>query len=126
MTGRYLSVREAITKLWGRCRHTFLSAAAATADPHQGIQKGVSFITSLHSKVETVFVTSGVDSISHRRVVDLFQNVLGAGEPAIRFDDNESWGLVGSLEEVIRADAGCGILGHNLSILSTGLFIVSR
>lgn len=116
-------VREAIKKPCGRRQHTFLAAAAATADPHQGIQKGVSFITGLHAKVETVFVAPGVDSVSHRRIVDLFQNILGAGKPAVRLDHDESRGFVGSLKEVVRADAGCRILGHDLSILSTGLII---
>lgn len=104
--------------------HTFMTSAAATADPHEGIQERVPFIARLHAQVDAVLVAAGVDAVSHVGIVDLFQYIFGACEPSFRFDDDECWRFVSSLEQVVGANVGSRVLGNDLSILTAGLFHV--
>lgn len=101
-----------------------MASAAATADPHEGIQKRVPFITRLHAQVDAVLVAAGVDAVSHVGIVDFFQDILGACEPSFRFDNDERWRFVGSLKQVVGANVGGRVLGNDLSILTARLFHV--
>lgn len=98
-----------------------MAPAATTANPHQGVQKCVALVASLHGEIDTVLVRVGVDRVRDARIVDLVQNVLGACEPPIGLHDDISRGIICGLKHVACAKAGRGFLGHNLRILSSGL-----
>lgn len=100
---------------------TFLAPAATAADPHQGVQERVSLVSSLHRKIDPVFVGVWVDGICHGGIVDLVQDILGASQPSVGFHNDPGGRFVRRLKHVARTQAGIGLLGHNLRILSTGL-----
>jgi hypothetical protein len=99
-----------------------MTSAATASDPHQSVQECVSLITSLHGQVYAVFVASRVDSIGHVSVDNLLQNVFGAGQPSFCADNDKRRWLINGLEDVIGAEVGGRIFGHDLCILTTGLF----
>lgn len=105
-----------------RKKHTFLSAAAPTAHPHKSIQKCVTLVTSLHRQVDAILVAARIDAIGHGRVIDFLKNVLGASQPSICTDDHICRWLVGSLQHVACAQVSGVVLGHDLGVLTTGLF----
>lgn len=103
-----------------------MASAAATADPHQGIQEGVSLVAGFHAQVEAVLIAAGVNSVGHCRVVDLFQDILSPGEPAFRLDDDKSRRIIGSLKKVVRANVGGRVLSDYLGILTAGLMVSKK
>lgn len=100
---------------------TFLASAAAAANPHKGVQECVSLIAGFHGQVNTILVAAGVDAISHAGIVDFLQYILGAGEPPLCLDNDESGGFICSLKHIVGAQVGSRVFGHDLSILTTGL-----
>lgn len=103
-------------------RLTFLASAATAANPHEGVQERVPLITCFHGQVDTILIAARVDAISHSRVVDFLQYILGAREPSLSLDNDESRGFISSLEQVVGAQVGSRVFGHDLSILTAGLF----
>lgn len=81
-----------------------MAPAAATSDPHQSVQKRVTFVSSFHVQVDAIFVCIGVDAIRHTGVIDLVQNILGSGQPAVGLHDDVCGGIVGGLEHVARSE----------------------
>lgn len=102
---------------------TFLTPAATAADPHQSVQECVSFIARLHGQIDPVLIAAGIDPIRHVGIDDLLENILGACQPSFCAHDDKCRWLIDSLEDITRTKVGSGILGHNLCILTTGLFL---
>jgi hypothetical protein len=103
-------------------RLTFLASATTAANPHKGVQERISLIAGFHGQVDTILIAARVDAISHGRVVDFLQYVLGAREPPLSLDNDESRGFIRSLEQVVGAQVGSRVFGYDLSILTAGLF----
>lgn len=99
-----------------------MTSAATAADPHQGVQEGVSLIAGLHGQIDPVLIAAGVDTICHVGIDDLFENILGACQPSFCTHNDKCGWLIDSLENITRTKVGSGILGDDLCILTTGLF----
>lgn len=102
--------------------HTFLTAAATAANPHEGIEEGEAFVACLHGKVDAVFIASRVYTVSLALIIDLFEDVLGTSKPTLGLDHDESGGVFGSLKQVVRTKVSSLVLRHDLCVLATGLF----
>lgn len=98
-----------------------MAPAATAANPHKGVQECVALVTGLHGEIDTILVRVRVDSVRNTRIIDLVQNVLGAGEPPIGLHDDKSRGIICGLKHVTCAKTGSRFLRHNLRILSSGL-----
>ena len=102
---------------------TFLTPTATAADPHQSVQECVSLIARLHGQIDPVLIAAGIDPIRHVGIDDLLENILGACQPSFCAHNDKCGWLIDSLKDITRTKVGSGILGHNLCILTTGLFL---
>lgn len=100
---------------------TFMATAAATANPHQGIQENITLIARFHGKIDAILVGIWTHRVCSGRFVDLVQNVFSSGQPSIGLDDEICWRIVGSLKNKARKELGGAFLCHNLIILPARL-----
>lgn len=85
---------------------TFMASAASAANPHECVQESVPFIAGFHGQVHSVLVAAWVDAICHVGVDDLFEDILGAGQPAFRADNDKCRWLVNGLEDIVGTKVG--------------------
>ena len=100
---------------------TFGAPATTAANPHDGVDKCISFITSFHGDGDTVLVGVGVDAVGLRGVCNLFEDVSRASQPTLGLHSDICWWIISGLEEIGRSDAGCQFPDDNLRVLSTRL-----
>lgn len=80
-----------------------MTTAASRAHPHHSIDKRVALVTAFHRQVEAVLVRVRVDGVGVVGIAQFLEHVLGAGQPAVSFDDDVRRGFVGGLQHVVGA-----------------------
>lgn len=99
-----------------------MAAATSARNPHQRVEERVALIARLHAQVDAVLVGRRIDSVRHGRVAELLDHVSCARQPAVRFDGNERWRVICSLQQKVCSEAR-RVFRQYLRVLSTGLLL---